>query len=189
MNFLHQDEIVEKVKGVIEAELLDSNSTRIFYKQMKLPGVSEEENISDADSQHNKTIHPKDLVRTDHKEQKLDKYFQMQIMDSSTISNSSNDKRVEKDTLNCSQAPTLITSNKNTIKRHNKSHKNFTKLTSVITACNKIEKDCSTTLRKIIKDLVFVGVVDENFSLFQFETKLYMVHTIHLRLAKYFFLI
>lgn len=180
MHFLHQDEIVEKLKGVLEAELLDSNSTRIFYKQMKLPGVSEEESIIETDNQHSKTIHPKDMVRTDHKEQKLDKFFQMETMDSSTISNSLNGTTLLNDKLSSTQAPILITSNKDIIKR-NRINKSSTKLTSVINACNEIEKNCSTMLRKIIKDLVFVGVVDENFSLFQFETKLYMVHTIHLR--------
>lgn len=187
VHFLYEDEIIDKVKGVIEAELLDSNSTRIFYKQMKLPGVSEDASNMDADTdnKHSKTIYAKDMIRTDHKEQKLDKFIKMEPVensDSSTVGNLSKDtSTTSTDTLNLTQSSILMTSNKDAIKRRLKTEHKSTKLTSVLNACNKIEKYCSTNLRKIFKDLVFVGVVDKNFALFQYETKLYMADTIRLR--------
>ncbi|KAL3286344.1 hypothetical protein HHI36_000852 [Cryptolaemus montrouzieri] len=74
VHFLNEEQVVEAVVTALETKLLGSNNSRVFYTQAKLPGVQTEPVITDKDKQ-NKTINPKDLVRTDSKEQKLDKFF------------------------------------------------------------------------------------------------------------------
>ena len=71
VHFLHQDEIIEKIQQKMDAILIGSNKSRTFKTQAVLPGVSAqlpivEKRVSEA---------PKNMVRTDAKEQKLDKFL------------------------------------------------------------------------------------------------------------------
>lgn len=77
VHFLHEEDIVEKIKESIEKKLLGSNESRTFYTQSRLPGASEPLNISD-NFDKNKSLdktYAKDMVRTDPKIQKLDKFL------------------------------------------------------------------------------------------------------------------
>lgn len=77
VHFLHEEDIVDKIKASIETKLLGSNESRTFYTQSRLPGASEPLNISD-NFDKNKTLdktYAKDMVRTDPKIQKLDKFL------------------------------------------------------------------------------------------------------------------
>lgn len=94
VHFLHEEAIVEKIRDCLEGKLLAKNDSRTFYTQSRLPfeseslkvvveqeGVDKEENSIASE----KTIYAKDLVRTDSKDQKLDKFFsQSQFIASST---------------------------------------------------------------------------------------------------------
>lgn len=77
VHFLHEEDIVEKIKEAIEKKLLGSNESRTFYTQSRLPGASEPLNVSD-NFDKNKSLdrtYAKDMVRTDPKIQKLDKFL------------------------------------------------------------------------------------------------------------------
>lgn len=97
VHFLNEEQIVEAITTAMESKLLGSNDSRIFYTQVnwflfsfikfiiffclflqsKLPGTEiETAKISATEeSSPNKSIHAKDLVRTDRNEQKLEKFF------------------------------------------------------------------------------------------------------------------
>lgn len=79
VNFLYEDRIVEKIKQTFEAKLVCCDETRSQYTQQLLPGATEPSaNTSqnpDADTTKETRVHPKDMVRSDSKEQKLEKFF------------------------------------------------------------------------------------------------------------------
>lgn len=173
VHFLYEDEIIDKIKAHIEAQLLGSNSTRTFYKQLKLPGVSE---IAEPDQSFKNAlgekVYAKDMIRTDNKEQKLDKFIYIGAVTKSDSAGSSQ-------SLSGGSGTSFLAeeSFRDVAARKSKE----VRLTSVLEMQKKIELGCSVNLRKILKEMVFVGVVDKNFALFQHETKLYLANTLKLR--------
>ncbi|XP_016943459.3 DNA mismatch repair protein Mlh1 [Drosophila suzukii] len=161
VHFLYQDEIIEKIKQQVEARLLGSNSTRTFYKQLRLPGAPDLDETQAADK--TQRIYPKEMVRTDSSEQKLDKFLAPLIKMESGVSLSSSQ-----------EAPPLpeesfrVTSAK-------KSRE--VRLSSVLDMRVRVERQCSVQVRSILKNIVYVGCVDEFRSLFQHETRLYICNT------------
>lgn len=91
VHFLHEEAIIEKIKDHLESKLLAQNDCRTFYTQSRLPFELESPSVrveveeGEKSLVADKTIYAKDLVRTDSKDQKLDKFFsQSQIAASST---------------------------------------------------------------------------------------------------------
>ncbi|KAM8713362.1 hypothetical protein ACLKA7_013643 [Drosophila subpalustris] len=162
VHFLYQDEIVERIKAQLEAHLLGSNATRSFYKQLKLPGTSQLEDTLIQDK--TQRIYEKELVRTDSTEQKLDKFFKpLEKSDSGLSTSSSN------------ETPTASQDESFRVTAARKSKE--VRLTSVLEMQQGIERKCHIQLRTILKQLVYVGCVDERHALFQHETRLYMCNT------------
>jgi DNA mismatch repair protein MLH1 len=54
------------------------------------------------------------------------------------------------------------------------------KLTSIETLRQSIDEECDTDLLNIIRNFVYVGTIDGESSLIQYDTQLYLVHTRHL---------
>lgn len=79
VHFLYEDEIIEQIKQLIERTLLGSNDSRKYYSQTRLPGASDpsvkNDSQSEADVSMSQTVYAKDLVRSDSKTQKLEKFF------------------------------------------------------------------------------------------------------------------
>lgn len=76
VNFLYENEIVDLIKTAFETELLGSNETRELYTQQLLPGASIPVDDDEESSQgKEKKVYAKDMVRSDSKEQKLEKFF------------------------------------------------------------------------------------------------------------------
>ncbi|XP_037895904.1 DNA mismatch repair protein Mlh1 isoform X2 [Glossina fuscipes] len=173
VHFLYEDEIVEKIKSQIETQLLGSNATRTFYKQLKLPGIGREEKETGNETSINKSaaaqdkVSAKDMIRTDSKEQKLDKFLFSE-------SNKKTDDSLS--TYSNGVLPITEQSFRVTAKQKTKE----VKLTSVLKMMQQIENKCSVQLRKILKEMVFVGSIDKSFALFQYETKLYLSNTLML---------
>ncbi|XP_037827108.1 DNA mismatch repair protein Mlh1 [Lucilia sericata] len=172
VHFLYEDEIIDKIKAQVETQLLGSNSTRTFYKQLKLPGVTE---TPEADQSFKtalgEKVYAKDMIRTDNKEQKLDKFL-------FTTAVSKSDSACSSMSLSGSSGNSFLgeESFRDVAARKSKE----VRLSSVLAMQKKIENGCSVHLRKILKEMVFVGVVDKHFALFQHETKLYMANTLKL---------
>lgn len=163
VHFLYQDEIIERIKQQVEAQLLGSNATRSFYKQLKLPGTADLEITQVGDK--TQRIHEKEMVRTDSNEQKLDKFFKPLEKSDSCLSSTSSSN----DTPTCSQEESFRV----TAARKSKE----VRLTSVLEMQQRVERQCNVTLRSTLKQLVYVGCVDELHALFQHETRLYMCNT------------
>lgn len=81
VHFLHEDEIIEKIKNIIEKAFVGGNESRKFYTQSKLPGITETQEMDDTENPNFKKqnsdekVYSKDLVRTDSKIQKIEKFF------------------------------------------------------------------------------------------------------------------
>lgn len=163
VHFLYQDEIIERIKQQVEAQLLGSNTTRSFYKQLKLPGTADLEVTQVLDK--TQRIYEKDMVRTDSNEQKLDKFFKpLEKTDSGLSSTSSS-----------SDPPSTSQEESFRVTAARKSKE--VRLTSVLEMQQRLERQCNVLLRGTLKQLVYVGCVDERHALFQHETRLYMCNT------------
>ncbi|CAH2235702.1 jg7381 [Pararge aegeria aegeria] len=76
VQFLYEEQIVEKIKTAIESKLLSCNSSRVMYTQSRLPGATMVEEIVKRTTDGAK-IYAKDLVRVDSDTQKIDKFFRV----------------------------------------------------------------------------------------------------------------
>lgn len=77
VHFLHEDEIVEEIRIAMEKKLFDCNETRELYTQQLLPGASDPLTSTPLNSSVNESsrIYAKDIIRSDAREQKLEKFF------------------------------------------------------------------------------------------------------------------
>ncbi|XP_018791900.1 PREDICTED: DNA mismatch repair protein Mlh1 [Bactrocera latifrons] len=166
VHFLYEDEIIDKIKRRIELKLLGSNTTRTFYKQLRLPGISNidmEDNENEASLKNfDKERMDKDRVRTDSKEQKLDKFLLQKPIPNQEVNNSNS---------------TSFTHIEDESFKINTARKSELLLTSIKQMQENVERRLNVMLRKILKDLVFVGIVNEAYALFQYDTKLYLCNT------------
>ncbi|KAJ8353625.1 hypothetical protein SKAU_G00211920, partial [Synaphobranchus kaupii] len=79
VHFLHEDSIIESIQKNIESKLLGSNSSRTYFTQTLLPGLS----VSSADAKPSSSgseppdrVYAHQMVRTDCRAQKLDAFLQ-----------------------------------------------------------------------------------------------------------------
>ncbi|XP_022540961.2 DNA mismatch repair protein Mlh1 isoform X1 [Astyanax mexicanus] len=80
VHFLHEDCIIESIQKHIESKLLGSNSSRTYFTQTLLPGlsasVSEVKASSSSSAEPGERVYAHQMVRTDSKAQKLDAFLQ-----------------------------------------------------------------------------------------------------------------
>uniref|UniRef100_A0A8D8HCU8 DNA mismatch repair protein Mlh1 n=1 Tax=Culex pipiens TaxID=7175 RepID=A0A8D8HCU8_CULPI len=153
VHFLHEDECVEKIKEAVERALLGGNASRTFYQQALLPGASAPPvTAADAAKANDTTRLDYKFVRTDHNDQKLDKFFGTTAV-----------ARRE------SSGDVIGKKTKRAIKE--------TKLTSVLNLRKAVEDACDLDLRKIFSELTFVGVIDRRKALIQYDTKMFLTST------------
>ncbi|CAH1104007.1 unnamed protein product [Psylliodes chrysocephalus] len=77
VHFLNEDQIIECIATAIETKLLGSNNSRTFFAQAKLPKVMDLQvlELRDKSNPPAKSTQVYNMVRTDAKEQKLEKFF------------------------------------------------------------------------------------------------------------------
>ncbi|KAM9476597.1 DNA mismatch repair protein Mlh1 [Clarias gariepinus] len=80
VHFLHEDCIIGNIQKHIESKLLGSNSSRTYFTQTLLPGlsvsVSNVKSSSSSTADSNEHVYANQMVRTDSKAQKLDAFLQ-----------------------------------------------------------------------------------------------------------------
>ncbi|CAH2059384.1 unnamed protein product, partial [Iphiclides podalirius] len=76
VQFLHEEQIIERIKSCIESKLLSCNSSRVMYTQARLPGATKVDEIIKKMTDGAK-VYAKDLVRVSSDTQKIDKFFQV----------------------------------------------------------------------------------------------------------------
>ncbi|XP_044272404.1 DNA mismatch repair protein Mlh1 [Tribolium madens] len=156
VHFLNEEQIIEAVCGALETKLLKSNNSRVYYTQAKLPGVQVENlPLKDPDKDKSK-INPKELVRTDANEQKIEKFFGAPL-DQST----SKSKQTE-----VLSAPFI-----------SKVNRVETELASILELRKDVEKNCHRVLRDLFSQHVFVGAINPFQALIQYSTKLFLCNT------------
>ncbi|XP_023681471.1 DNA mismatch repair protein Mlh1 [Paramormyrops kingsleyae] len=84
VHFLHEDAIIESIQRHLEAKLLGSNSSRTYFTQTLLPGLSGSSGgdvvpSSSSVSDSSQRIYAQHMVRTDCRAQKLDAFLQPSV--------------------------------------------------------------------------------------------------------------
>ncbi|XP_049880594.1 DNA mismatch repair protein Mlh1 [Pectinophora gossypiella] len=74
VQFLYEEQIIEKIKSCIEGKLLSCNSTRVMYTQARLPGATIVEEVIKKTADGTK-IYANNMVRVQADTQKIDKFF------------------------------------------------------------------------------------------------------------------
>ncbi|XP_035982412.1 DNA mismatch repair protein Mlh1 [Fundulus heteroclitus] len=80
VHFLHEDGVIESVQKHVESKLLGSNSSRTYFTQTLLPGLSvsggAEAKASGSTAEPGERVYAHQMVRTDCRAQKLDAFLQ-----------------------------------------------------------------------------------------------------------------
>ncbi|XP_054455981.1 DNA mismatch repair protein Mlh1 [Anoplopoma fimbria] len=80
VHFLHEDSVIESVQKHVESKLLGSNSSRTYFTQTLLPGLSvsggSEVKSPSAAAESGERVYAHQMVRTDCRAQKLDAFLQ-----------------------------------------------------------------------------------------------------------------
>ncbi|KAM3605726.1 uncharacterized protein V6R79_003716 [Siganus canaliculatus] len=80
VHFLHEDSVIESIQKHVESKLLGSNSSRTYFTQTLLPGLSVsggcEVKSSSVTSDASERVYAHQMVRTDCRAQKLDAFLQ-----------------------------------------------------------------------------------------------------------------
>ncbi|XP_063629903.1 DNA mismatch repair protein Mlh1 [Cydia splendana] len=74
VQFLYEEQIIEKLKACVESKLLSCNSTRVLYTQARLPGATMVEEMVKKTTDAAK-VNPNNMVRVTSDVQKIDKFF------------------------------------------------------------------------------------------------------------------
>uniref|UniRef100_A0A182W299 DNA mismatch repair protein S5 domain-containing protein n=1 Tax=Anopheles minimus TaxID=112268 RepID=A0A182W299_9DIPT len=172
VHFLHEEEIVERVKLLVEKALLGGNAAR-SYTQALLPGANQpldttKTNESMVGGDGDKPRVDYKLVRTSHSDQKLEKFF--------NISGSSSGVPLREDEpMNEKALEPKLTQISPSRKR--KRVQKETERSSIHMLRKQIESDGDENLRKIFRELTYVGTIDRDQVLIQYDTKLYLAKT------------
>uniref|UniRef100_A0A8D3CY97 MutL homolog 1, colon cancer, nonpolyposis type 2 (E. coli) n=1 Tax=Scophthalmus maximus TaxID=52904 RepID=A0A8D3CY97_SCOMX len=79
VHFLHEDSVIESVQKHVESKLLGTNSSRTYFTQTLLPGLSvsggTEVKSSSATADSTERVYAHQMVRTDCRAQKLDAFL------------------------------------------------------------------------------------------------------------------
>lgn len=126
VHFLYENEIIEQIRQAFETQLVGSNETRDLYTQSLLPGASNPTQNDDNKNDKSKEakVYAKDMVRSDSKEQKLEKFFGQCVIKSasspSQVTSSQSMDRIEieqdnDDIISASQSSTMMSMSQTSI--------------------------------------------------------------------------
>ena len=175
VRFLYQDEIVEQIQKCVEETMIGSNSSRACCaKNLTLDTFMDistiksnttlDLNESNVQSPAGVKMLPYKMTRVDSKERKLDSFLH-----SSSLNDSKRDmvkiqsKLVQSDLL---KSPL-----------RNQHLPRDINLKSLNELRDSVEKKSSKNGRQILSDMTFVGVVNREMSLIQYQTELYLTNT------------
>ncbi|KAL4222892.1 DNA mismatch repair protein [Mactra antiquata] len=197
VRFLHEDAIIESVQKTIETKLLGCNVSRTYYTQALLPGATVIPEILKEDGKDRKTDsnnkpYAHQMVRTDSKEQKLEAFFKPDQnpivctgentgpsvsvygnIDEQKAVTGSSDTKEESSSEKIKRDP----SKSNLPQCGSQPKRREIRLSSVLELQKSIKDNMHNGLREMFMDHVFVGCVDQEFSLMQHQTKLMLVNT------------
>uniref|UniRef100_A0A8C1SUP2 DNA mismatch repair protein MLH1 n=1 Tax=Cyprinus carpio TaxID=7962 RepID=A0A8C1SUP2_CYPCA len=170
VHFLHEDSIIESVQKHIESKLLGSNSSRTYFTQTLLPGLSASTSASKASADSQERVYDHQMVRTDSKVQKLDAFLQPST--SSSAAQSRSDKASSSSTAAQAEDQPVEDLTAASLPR-----RRVIKLTSVKELREDIEQHTHKGLQDLLQNHSFVGSVNPQWTLVQHQTKLYLLNT------------
>ncbi|GLJ54312.1 hypothetical protein SUGI_1165300 [Cryptomeria japonica] len=168
VSLLNQESLVDTIQNAVEAKLMHSNTTRIFYTQKTLPGISKVANTEEEESLSQKletklpNVPVRKIVRTDSSNpagrmhaflQKKPNGGQEAQGDLVTIRHAVRQRRNPKETAD---------------------------LTSIHELMDAVDRNTHSGLLDIVKDCTYVGMADNTSALVQYKTQLYLVNVVKL---------
>ncbi|XP_077469045.1 DNA mismatch repair protein Mlh1 [Stigmatopora argus] len=206
VHFLHEDSIIESVQKHIEAKLLGSNSSRTYFTQTLLPGLSAcgtaDVKPSIGMSESAERVYAHQMVRTDCRAQKLDAFLQPKekLLPEPAIAGpsgaDSEAKTAEPDDVDMLEAMEQMdmklpeSENDDQVqdiqrKRSRKEQHGVeeeekmeaAQLQSVKELRSEISDNAHKGLQEMLQNHSFVGCVNPEFTLVQHNTKLYLINT------------
>ncbi|XP_074531346.1 DNA mismatch repair protein Mlh1 [Halichoeres trimaculatus] len=75
VHFLHEDAVIESVQKHVESKLLGSNTSRTFFTQTLLPGLTAGTEAKTVPSESSERVYAHQMIRTDCRSQKLDAFL------------------------------------------------------------------------------------------------------------------
>uniref|UniRef100_A0A7N8XQT0 DNA mismatch repair protein MLH1 n=1 Tax=Mastacembelus armatus TaxID=205130 RepID=A0A7N8XQT0_9TELE len=195
VHFLHEDSVIESVQKHIESKLLGSNSSRTYFTQTLLPGLSvsggSEVKPSSAAGDSTERVYAHQMVRTDCRAQKLDAFLQPKEKpppDPEPAGASSKEpatKTAQPDSIDMDE--TDDADMKRPRKTEQEEEEDLTaaatpkrraiKLTSVRELRAEITESAHKGLQEMLQNHSFVGCVNPQWTLIQHHTKLYLLNT------------
>uniref|UniRef100_A0A8C4ESV0 DNA mismatch repair protein MLH1 n=1 Tax=Dicentrarchus labrax TaxID=13489 RepID=A0A8C4ESV0_DICLA len=182
VHFLHEDGVIESVQKHIESKLLGSNSSRTYFTQTLLPGLSvsggAEVKSSSAAAESGERVYAHQMVRTDCRAQKLDAFLQPKEKpppDPEPAGPSGEEGEteavqpdvVEMDDEDEEEDLTAAATPKRRI----------IKLNSIKELRTEISENAHKGLQEMLQNHSFVGCVNPQWTLIQHHTKLYLLNT------------
>uniref|UniRef100_A0A3Q2VMS2 MutL homolog 1, colon cancer, nonpolyposis type 2 (E. coli) n=1 Tax=Haplochromis burtoni TaxID=8153 RepID=A0A3Q2VMS2_HAPBU len=170
VHFLHEDSVIESVQKHIESKLLGSNSSRTYFTQTLLPGLSVSGNTevkaSSTTSESSERVYAHQMVRTDCRTQKLDAFLQPKekpLPDPEPAGPSSGQTAIKEEGEDLTAAATP--------------KRRVIKLNSIKELRAEITENTHKGLQEMMQNHSFVGCVNPQWSLVQHHTKLYLLNT------------
>uniref|UniRef100_A0AAX7UYT8 DNA mismatch repair protein S5 domain-containing protein n=1 Tax=Astatotilapia calliptera TaxID=8154 RepID=A0AAX7UYT8_ASTCA len=203
VHFLHEDSVIESVQKHIESKLLGSNSSRTYFTQTLLPGLSVSGNTevkaSSTTSESSERVYAHQMVRTDCRTQKLDAFLQPKekpLPDPEPAGPSSGQtaiKAIQADSIEIDDVDdsdmleALAEQEAEVPKGEEQEGEDLTaaatpkrrliKLNSIKELRAEITENTHKGLQEMMQNHSFVGCVNPQWSLVQHHTKLYLLNT------------
>ncbi|XP_059630978.1 DNA mismatch repair protein MLH1-like [Cornus florida] len=164
VSLLNQEVIIEKIQSAVESKLRNSNDARTFQEQSLDPSPSSlvPTTISPPSGSKLQKVPVNKMVRTDSLDPagRLHAYLQAKAPG-----------QLER---NCS-----LTSVRSSV-RQRRNLKETADLTSVQELIDDIDCNCHSGLLDIVRHCTYIGMADDVFALFQYNTDLYLVNVVNL---------
>eukprot|EP00644_Phytophthora_capsici_P013599 jgi/Phyca11/117466/e_gw1.33.11.1 len=191
VHFLHEEDIVDSISQAIEKRLKGSNESRSFSVQpiTTMMGISSVKSDDISAKQRRRESAPQRLVRTDHRSNTIDRYFflESQRTQLSQLSQSSSQGTAEEPDASPHRAlkrgdhverdSSMARPRKRKLSETQSSQEATQSpqmLSSVQNLLSLMRQKKNKALTRLFREHSFVGVVDKQFSLVQYRTKLYI---------------
>uniref|UniRef100_A0A672GSY1 DNA mismatch repair protein MLH1 n=1 Tax=Salarias fasciatus TaxID=181472 RepID=A0A672GSY1_SALFA len=186
VHFLHEDSVIESVQKHIESKLLGSNSSRTYFTQTLLPGLSvsggSEVKTSGATAEPSERVYAHQMVRTDCRAQKLDAFLQPKEKPPPPPPPPPPEPAGPSSNHTEEQQP-LEEGKDEDLTAADASKRRVIKLTSIKELRAEITENTHKGLQEMLQNHSFVGCVNPQWTLVQHHTKLYLLNTSKLRSA------
>ncbi|KAH9322096.1 hypothetical protein KI387_016735, partial [Taxus chinensis] len=166
VSLLNQESLVDTIQNAVEAKLMHSNTTKIFYTQKTLPGASkvisseEEECFSQKLETKSQKVPVHKIVRIDSSNPagRMHAFFQRKP------------GGVQEGQGNLAAIRHAV--------RQRRNPKESADLTSVQELMVAIDRNAHSGLLDVVKDCTYVGMADDTLALVQYKTQLYLVNIV-----------